>query len=60
MDDAERTHALMVRCDVNEYGAPDADLEDVTYDWGQIDLARDAWLIATPEGDLVGYAAVLL
>jgi ribosomal protein S18 acetylase RimI-like enzyme len=26
-------------------------------DWEKLDLARDAWLAATPAGDLVGYAA---
>jgi mycothiol synthase len=59
MDDARRTHELMVRCDVAEYGEPDMDLSDLTFDWGRIELARDAWLAWTPSGDVVGYGAVL-
>ena len=47
MDDARRTHELMVRCDVAEYGEPDMDLSDLTFEWGRIELARDALLNGT-------------
>ena len=57
--DLQRTHELIVRCEVVEYGEPDTDLDDLAFDWGRVDLARDAWLIATPAGDLVGYGAVI-
>ena len=57
--DLQRTHELIVRCDVAEYGEPDTDLDDLAFDWDRIDLARDAWLVATPTGDLVGYGAVI-
>jgi len=58
--DAQRAFDLMVRCDISEYGEPDSDLEDLVFDWGQIDLSRDAWLAFTPAGDfLVGYGAVV-
>jgi mycothiol synthase len=59
VDDAQQTHDLMVRCDVSEYGEPDSSLEDLLYDWQRINLKRDAWLAFTPQGDLVGYGAVL-
>jgi mycothiol synthase len=59
MDDAQRTYALIARCDVHDYGEPDTELEDLIFDWQRIDLARDAWLVATPAGDLVGYGAVI-
>ena len=58
MGDIQRTHALIARCDVRDYGEPDMPLEDLMDDWARIDLARDAWLAATPAGDLAGYAAV--
>ena len=58
MDDVQRAYALIGRCDVEDYGEPDTLLEDLTLDWGQIDLARDAWLAATPAGNLLGYGAV--
>jgi len=59
VDDAQRTLALMVRCDVSEYGEPDSDLEDLLHEWGQINLNHDAWLAFTPKRDLVGYGAVV-
>jgi GNAT superfamily N-acetyltransferase len=34
-------------------------MEDLTHDWGQMDLERDGWLLFTPRGGLVGYAAVM-
>ena len=42
LDDAQRTLYLMIRCDVSEYGEPDADMKDLLFDWSQIDLDRDA------------------
>ena len=59
MADAEEVLALMIRCDIAEYGEPDSDLEDLTFDWERIDLADDAWLAIDGDGRLVGYAAVL-
>jgi GNAT superfamily N-acetyltransferase len=59
LDDAQRTLDLMVLCDLSEYDEPDADMQDLLFDWSQIDLTRDAWLALTPDGDVVGYGAVL-
>jgi GNAT superfamily N-acetyltransferase len=59
LDDAQRTLDLMIRCDVSEYGEPDADMTDLLFDWNRIDLDRDAWLALTPDGGVVGYGAVL-
>jgi GNAT superfamily N-acetyltransferase len=56
--DAQRTYALIARCDVRDYGEPDTLLEDLASDWAQIDLRQDAWLAVAPSGDLAGYAAV--
>ena len=36
-DDARRTLDLMVRCDISEYGEPDTDLEDLLFEWDQIE-----------------------
>jgi len=59
LDDAQHTLDLMIRCDVSEYGEPDADMTDLLFDWNRIDLNRDAWLALTPDGGVVGYGAVL-
>jgi ribosomal protein S18 acetylase RimI-like enzyme len=58
-DDAQRTHELIVRREVQDYGGPDTDLGDLAYDWERMDLAHDAWLVHTPAGNLVGYGAVI-
>lgn len=58
-EDMERVLELINSCDVNEYGEPDTDLEDLVHEWGQIDLETDAWLAYDLERNLVGYAAVL-
>ncbi len=50
---------LMIRCDVRDVGQPDSDLEDLRYDWQQIDLNQDAWLAFNGEGVLKSYGAVL-
>ena len=59
LDDASRTLDLIVRCDISEYGEPDTDLEDLLFEWDQIDLKRDAWLALTTQDELAGYGAVL-
>jgi ribosomal protein S18 acetylase RimI-like enzyme len=68
-----RTYDLIVRCDINDYGEPDAELEDLQSAWSQIDLQRDAWLALAPAdgmsaddtsadafsaADLIAYGAV--
>jgi len=58
LDEAKQVLDLMIRCDISEYGEPDSDLDDLLRDWESIDLDRDAWLVHTPQGELVGYAAV--
>lgn len=58
LDEAAQALDLMIRCDISEYGEPDSDLEDLLGDWEGIDLNQDAWFAHTPQGELVGYAAV--
>jgi len=58
-DDATRVLKLLIRRDVEEMGQPNSTLEDLQYDWNHINLERDAWLAVAPEGELVGYAAVV-
>lgn len=58
LDDAQPVLDLQVRCNIAEYGESDSDMEDLLYDWKEIDLSQDAWLATNPAGELVGYAAV--
>jgi mycothiol synthase len=57
-DDADAVTSLVVAFDVDEYGAPDFELDDLLADWGGpgFDLERDAWVAETPERALAGYA----
>jgi len=59
IDDIKQTHDFMNRCDISEYGESDSELEDLVNDWNNIDLGRDAWLVFTPEQNLIGYASVI-
>lgn len=58
LEDAQAVLDLMVACDIEEYGEPDSSLEDLLDEWSDIDLEQDAWLVYSPEGQLVGYAVV--
>jgi len=57
-DDAQKTLDLMIRCDIRESGEADSDMEDLVGDWKELDLDQDAWLVHTPDDDLIGYASV--
>jgi len=58
LDDADAVLELQLAAEAAEYGDPESTLEDLLYQWEDIDLEQDAWLVYTPEGRLVGYAAV--
>ena len=58
--DAEAVTDLVVAFDVDEYGSPDFELDDLLADWGSpgLDLERDAWLAELPDGRPAAYAAL--
>jgi mycothiol synthase len=55
--DAEAVTDLVIAFDVDEFGAPDFELDDLLSDWGSpgLDLSRDAWLVETPDSRLAAY-----
>lgn len=57
--DTRRTLDLIDRCQIAEYGETDSDLVELTHDWEQVNLNKDAWLVFNNIDVLVGYAAVL-
>lgn len=59
MDDAQQALDLMIRCDIHESGEADSELEDLVNDWGEIDLGQDAWMVLSPEQNVIGYASVI-
>lgn len=57
MDDVEAVVAVMNACDIAEYGTADTEVADFRNDWERpgFDLSQDAWVVVTPEGQIVGY-----
>jgi mycothiol synthase len=58
--DAEAVTDLVVAFDVDEFGAPDFELDDLLAEWGSpgLDLERDTWLVEGPDGRLAAYAVL--
>jgi mycothiol synthase len=58
--DAGAVTELVVAFDVDEYGTPDFELDDLLADWASpgLDLAHDAWLAEEVDGSLAAYAAL--
>ena len=57
-DELEAIHALMHVSDLDIFGRPDYTMQELQHDWSRpgFDPATDAWVVATPEGQFVGYA----
>ncbi|HEY8602290.1 MAG TPA: GNAT family N-acetyltransferase [Thermomicrobiales bacterium] len=58
MADLDAVQRLIAAVDLAEVGESDADNDDLRLDWEKADLARDAWLVHAPDGQLVSYALV--
>lgn len=60
LDDAQAVTELVIACDIDEYGAPDFELDDLLVDWRTpgFDLAEDARVVEA-DGRLVAYAALV-
>ncbi|MEO8289387.1 MAG: GNAT family N-acetyltransferase [Gaiellaceae bacterium] len=58
--DAEPVTELVVAFDVDEYGAPDFELDDLLADWGSpgLDLGLDTWVAELSDGRIAAYAAL--
>lgn len=57
-DDAPLVHQLLLAYDVAVYGEEDSDINDMLDDWSGMELNKDAWLLFTEDGRLVGYVGV--
>jgi mycothiol synthase len=49
---------LVLASDVAGFGEPDYTEQELLADWQDLDLRRDAWVVAAPGGELAGYATV--
>jgi mycothiol synthase len=59
LQDTKPVFDLMSQCDIHEFGEADSSMEDLLNDWNNISLKKDAWLLLTPEQNVIGYAAVI-
>ena len=57
--DEQAVFELLLRCDIRDVGFPNTEMADLRRDWGQSNLARDAWLAFDAKGCLKGYCAAL-
>ena len=58
--DAQAVTDLLFACDIAEYGSPDWTYDDTLDEWRRtgFNLATDAWVVETPNGQVVGYTNV--
>jgi mycothiol synthase len=61
-DDAQAVTDFIITCDIAEGGIPDYTLEDLLTEWRRtsFNLATDAWIVLTLDGQIVGYTDVWL
>jgi len=59
-DDLAGIVALMRECELAEHGEAEAEADDILGDWQRsgFDPAADAWVVASPDGEIAGYADV--
>jgi mycothiol synthase len=60
MDDLKDVHNVITTSDLAYHGSADITLEELRTDWltPDFNLQQDAWLLAGPAGEVVGYASV--
>ena len=58
-DDFRPIIDLMMRCDIRDVGFADSDESDLSDEWREMDLQRDAWLAIDAQGEIRGYGAVM-
>jgi len=56
MSDAEAVARLTRICEIEQYGEAETTLDDVLTEWQEPDynLATDAWIVLSPDGEVVG------
>ncbi len=60
LEDVPAIAAALIASDVDAYGTPDSDENDVKDDWAYegFDPTTDAWVVVRPDGGAAGYAGV--
>ncbi|MFD1739049.1 GNAT family N-acetyltransferase [Bacillus salitolerans] len=55
-EDAESVCNLVIACDVEDFGAPDFDLNELLDMWADFDLENNVWIVENSQKTIVGYA----
>jgi GNAT superfamily N-acetyltransferase len=55
-DEAQAVAGLIAACQRQDKGKTEMTVEELLHDWAGLDLAEEAVVITTPEGQLAGYA----
>lgn len=55
-EDAEAVYNLVIACDIEDFGAPDFDLQELLDMWSGFDMENNVWVVENQDKKLVGYA----
>jgi len=55
-EDAEIVSNLVIACDIEDFGAPDFDLQELLDMWAGFDLENNVWIVENEDQLIVGYA----
>lgn len=56
LEDAEEVYQLVIACDIEDFGAPDFDLQELLDMWSGFDMENNVWIVEHEDNKLVGYA----
>ncbi|MDF2906021.1 MAG: family acetyltransferase [Herbinix sp.] len=55
-EEAEAVYQLVIACDIEDFGAPDFDLQELLDLWSGFDMNNNVWIVENEDHHLVGYA----
>jgi mycothiol synthase len=55
-EDASAVYQLVIACDIEDFGAPDFDLQELLDMWSEFDMENNVWIVQNEESSIVGYA----
>lgn len=55
-EDAEAVYQLVIACDIEDFGAPDFDFQELLDMWAEFDMENNVWVVENDQNNIVGYA----
>jgi mycothiol synthase len=55
-EDAREVFDLVISCDIEDFGSPDFDYQELLDMWSGFDMENNVWVVEKEDGQLVGYA----